>query len=182
MKALLALAAVGGLAASASAAVVAWDEAVDGNLSNDPTAPTVLNFVVDDNIVRGRTLGSSTPPSDGYDVFSFTIGAGQTLQSIVLSAYTPATGGTSGFNFSTGAAAGNGGTVLFGPGVGGSFVGSDFLVTQAVGPLGPDTYYMEVREFGGPLADWELTFTVTPAPSSVAMLGLGGLVAARRRR
>jgi hypothetical protein len=41
---------------------------------------------------------------------------------------------------------------------------------------------MEVREFGGPLAEWELTFTVTPAPSSVAMLGLGGLVAARRRR
>lgn len=183
MKTLIALAGAGVLAMPAlGGGTVVWDEAVDGNLSNDPFAPTVLSFGVGDNIVRGRTLGSSTPPSDGYDVFSFTIDPGFSLDAIILSAYSPATGGTSGFNFTTGSAAGAGGTFIFGPGVGGDAVGSDFLVTQGVGTLGADTYFMEVREFGGPLADWELTFTVTPSPAGVALLGMGGLLAGRRRR
>jgi hypothetical protein len=176
----LVIAALAGTASFASAQVV-WDETVDGNLSNDPANPTLLNFSVGTNIVRGSTLGPSIAPSDGYDAFGFTIEAGWTLEAIILSAYSPATGGTSGFNFSSGAPL-PGGNLIFGPGVGGANVGQDFLVTQSIGTLGADDYFMEVREFGGPIAVWELTFTVVPAPSAMAMLGLGGLVAARRRR
>jgi len=182
MKSLIALAGIAVFAMPAMAGVVIWDENNDGNLSDDPFAPTFLNFGNGDNIVRGSTLGSATPPSPGYDVFSFTVGAGFTLDAIVLSAYTPAAGGTSGFNFSSGASVTAGGALIFGPGVGGAAVGTDFLVTQGVGVLGADTYFMEIREFGGPLAEWELTFTVTPSPASLALLGFGGLVAGRRRR
>lgn len=182
MKRTLAIVALAAAGTAASANVV-WDEAVNGNLSNDPLNPTQINFAVGDNIVRGSTLGPSAPPSDGYDVFRFTIESGWTLQSIILSAYSPATGGTSGFNFSTGAAAAVvGANVLFGPGVGGANVGQDFLVTQSVGPLGANEYFMEIREFGGPIAVWELNFNVVPAPSAMAMLGFSGLIAARRRR
>jgi hypothetical protein len=170
-----------GLASTAAADVI-WDEAVDGNLSNDPNSPTLLTFGVGDNIVRGTTLGSSVIPSDGYDAFGFTIEAGWTLEAIVLNAYLPATGGTTGFNFSSGAPLPLGGTLIFGPGVGGAFVGSDFLADGGIAPLGANDYFMEIREFGGPLAEWELNFVVTPAPSAMALLGLGGLVANRRRR
>lgn len=181
MNKLLALAGICALSSPALASVV-WDENVDGNLSNDPFSPTVLDFNAGSNMVIGRTLGSSTAPSDGYDVFSFVIEAGETLESIFLDAYLPASGGSSGFNFTSGAAAGAGGTFIFGPAADGTFVGTDFLVTQGVGSLGAGTYFMEVREFGGPLAEWQLNFNVTPSPSSAALLGLGGLVATRRRR
>ena len=169
-------------------AQVVWDEDINGNLSGDPTAPTNLGtFGAGALIVRGSTLGSATPPSDGYDVFQFNIDPGFEITSIILSAYTTDTGGagTSGFNFSTVAAAGNGGNVLFGPGWGAPNVGGDLFDEGLLGPitsLGDDTYFMEVREFGGPQANWELTFNVVPAPASAALLGLGGLAAARRRR
>ena len=180
MKRTLAIVALATAGTAASAQVV-WDETVDGNLSNDPANPTLLNFGVGTNIVRGSTLGAATPPSDGFDAFGFTIESGWSLEAIILSAYSPATGGTSGFNFSSGAPL-PGGTLIFGPGVGGANVGEDFLVTQSVGTLGAGNYFMEIREFGGPIAVWELSFVVVPAPSAMALLGLGGLVATRRRR
>ncbi len=187
MKKMLALVAVAGLAGSAAAQTVVWDEGVDGNLSNDPTAPTNLGALgAGANIVRGSTLGPGTPPSDGFDVFRIDIAAGFSITDIILSAYSPAAGGTSGFNFSTGAAASiPGASIIFGPGWGGSNVGQDLLDVSIGGPissLGPGTYFMEIREFGGPQADWELTFNVVPAPGAMALLGLGGLAATRRRR
>ena len=171
----------------ASAQTILWDEAVNGTLSGDPTAPTNLGTLgAGASIVRGSTLGSATPPSAGYDVFRIEVAAGFSITDIILSAYSPATGGTSGFNFSTGAAASQpGSTVLFGPGWGGSNVGQDLLDSAFPAPIasvGPGVYFMEVREFGGPLATWELTFNVVPAPGALALLGLGGLAATRRRR
>ena len=189
MSKLIALVAVAGAASMAAAQgmTVVWDESVDGNLSNDPAAPTDLGSLgAGANIVRGSTLGPGTPPSDGFDVFQITIDAGFTLDSIVLSGYNTIDGtGTSGFNFSTGAAAFDGGTILFGPGVGAGDVGTnlfDLGFPLPIGPQGPGTYFMEVREFGGPEANWELTFNVVPAPGAMALLGLGGRAATRRRR
>lgn len=175
-------------AAAAQGVTVVWDEAVDGNLSNDPFSPTDLGTLgAGDNIVRGSTLGPGTPPSEGFDVFSITIADGFTLEGIVMSGYSTIDGtGTSGFNFSTGAAASDlGANILFGPGWGVPQVGGDLFDEGIFGPidsLGPGTYFMEVREFGGPEANWELTFQVVPTPASAVMLGLGGLVAGRRRR
>ncbi|MEL6795513.1 MAG: PEP-CTERM sorting domain-containing protein [Planctomycetota bacterium] len=181
--------AIAALAASTAQAQVVWDEAIDGALSNDPAAPTDLGtFGAGGLIVRGSTLGPGTPPSDGFDVFEFDIAPGFEITSIILSAYSPNDPfATSGFNFSTGAAASEAGaTILFGPGWGGANVGQDLFSAgfpfPITSPLGADTYFMEVREFGGPQANWELTFNVVPAPASAALLGLGGLAAARRRR
>ena len=186
MRTALLLALSAGVASSALAAST-YDEGIDGPLSNDPLAPTVLDFSAGDNFVTGVTLGSGTPPSDGFDVFQFDIEAGETLTSIFLTAYDPATGGTSGFNFSTGAAASQiGAFVIFGPGAGGANVGVDFLANDLNGGVpgaqGAGTYFMEVREFGGPEATWTLNFVVVPAPASAGVLAMGGLLAVRRRR
>jgi hypothetical protein len=191
MKNVIALVAVAGIAAAAAGQTVVWDEGVDGNLSNDPNAPTDLGTLgAGGNIVRGSTLGAGTPPSDGFDVFQINIAAGFSITDIILSAYSPAGAtATSGFNFSTGSAASNlpigSPDLIFGPGWGAANVGQDLLDVAVGGPvasLGPGTYFMEIREFGGPLADWELTFNVVPAPGAMALLGLGGLAATRRRR
>lgn len=90
------------------------------------------------------------------------------------------------------------GGVLFGdsapetiPGGPGIPVGGDLLAGLAAAnaggagfslPLGPGTYTFYIQQLGGSVASYDLAFTVVPAPSALAVLGLGGLVAGRRRR
>ncbi|MEO0973795.1 MAG: hypothetical protein AAFX85_11930, partial [Pseudomonadota bacterium] len=69
--------------AAASAQVVAWDEAVDGDLSTDPDMPTAIAFEVGTNTVAGRVQASD----DTRDFITFTIPEGQQLTAILLQQY-----------------------------------------------------------------------------------------------
>jgi hypothetical protein len=68
----------------ATAATV-WDESVNGDLSNNPLAPTVLTFAPGSNDVIGQAGGSPGPgalaPFD-QDFFSFTVPKGYELRSL----------------------------------------------------------------------------------------------------
>lgn len=71
MKFLAALTLAWMFAGSATAGTV-WNEAVNGDLSNDPLAPTVLNFSSGQNFISGEAGGavSGVPPFD-QDFFNF---------------------------------------------------------------------------------------------------------------
>lgn len=55
-------------------------------------------------------------------------------------------------------------------------------MTGGLPPFGPANFYLQVRNYNGPATDYGLALTFIPTPSTVALLGLAGLVAARRRR
>ncbi|MEM9661358.1 MAG: PEP-CTERM sorting domain-containing protein [Planctomycetota bacterium] len=178
--------AIAAVAAGTAQSQVLWDEVVDGDLgdmtSNDD-APTFLgNLGVGANIVRGTTAPIAM--GDLADAFSFTVPVGLSLQSVVLTAYSTADGGpgTSGIVFYD-SLGGSSGLFLGGASYGAADVGTDTLfVSTGLTDFGPGDLAISVREFGGPDATWELTLNVVPAPASAALLGLGGLAAARRRR
>jgi len=183
MRVIAGFAAVCVISQAVSASVV-WDESIDGALSNDPSAPTQLNFSVGDNFVSGTTgPGSSTPPSNGYDVFSFTILAGQELLSINHTAWTPDvstnTTGTALWDGATGD--GTGTNLVGGLSMSSITLGNDILLGINGGPLGPGTYTFETREFGGQ-TEWTLNFVVVPAPGAASLVGVAAFCGARRRR
>ena len=66
-----------------ASADVVHDESIDGDLSTDNTDPTVLIFDLGSNEVLGSTTDS---PLD-RDIFTFVIGAGQRLDSVILQNY-----------------------------------------------------------------------------------------------
>jgi len=74
-----------GLTASANAAVV-WDENVNGLLSTDPAAPTLLAFSIGSNVVNGSCGNIS---AQVRDYITFTVPAGHTLTALNLLAYSP---------------------------------------------------------------------------------------------
>ncbi|PHQ82404.1 MAG: hypothetical protein COB69_01950 [Phycisphaera sp.] len=166
--------------AGSAGAQVIWDEAFDGDLSDDDFAPTFLGELnMGVSIVRGMT--QPLAGGAGTDAFGYDIPMGGFLDSVILTFYTPATGGTSGMVFYDSSAGANG-VFLGGASYGGSDVGTDILF----GSTGLDSLVgsaaTSIREFGGPDATWELEFNVVPAPASAVLLGLGGIAAIRRRR
>jgi len=74
-----------GIVAPTRAAVV-WDESVNGNLSTDPAAPTVIVFSAGSNIVNG-SCGNINAQTRDY--MTFTVPAGYTLTALNLLVYTP---------------------------------------------------------------------------------------------
>ena len=84
------LAILGLLLASVSpaAAVVIHNEAVQGDLSSNPAAPTPLVFLPGGNTIIG-TVRDSGAPSGDRDFITFTIAPGQTLTALNLLAYSP---------------------------------------------------------------------------------------------
>ena len=86
------------LVASASFATVNYDESANGDLSNDPAAPTALDFMVGSNTVTG-TIGNSNDPVNGdRDFITFVVGPGQSISAINLLAWTPDNLGFAGLN------------------------------------------------------------------------------------
>jgi len=73
------------LAVPASAALV-WDEAVNGDLSTNPAAPTPLAFAINGNTVIG-TLSSASAVDRDY--ITFTVPVGEMLTGITLLAFSP---------------------------------------------------------------------------------------------
>jgi hypothetical protein len=186
---------------AAPAAAYAYDEAVSPDLSNNPSAPTPLAFVVGNNQVRGTVR--NTAPSDTRDYVTFTIAAGQQLTAIHMLSYTNVAGGGSG---NTGFHAINLGATSQAPDPGGAnenfYLGGDHafsvsptdnvLLDLADGspagtgfstPLGPGTYSYLMQQVSGAVV-YDLQFVVSgPAasavPASNPWLGvlLAGLVA-----
>ena len=186
------------IAASASADLM-WDEAIDGDLSGDYTNPTQLFTKGVNNHVIFTTVGAAANGGNqDREYFTFEVAEGFQLDAIILDAFDTEPESNLGF---ISIAAGNvfptspdapDVTTLLGytlPGV--SDVGSDILQAMGngggsqgfSGPLGAGIYSFWAQETGPSTDNWDLNFVVSeiPAPGALALLGLGGIAARRRR-
>ncbi|MEM9082969.1 MAG: hypothetical protein AAGB34_05170 [Planctomycetota bacterium] len=179
---------------------IAYDEAVSGDASSDPLAPTQVNLQLGTNTF----LGSMVSPSDTRDYFTFEIAQGQTLAGIFLLEYTDLnTGGTGNRGFihidegST--------SVIPGGGTINEFLGGqhlDRIVAPTPGfnilpllggdqrqggvgfdaPLGPGIYTINIQQTGGNFTGYSVALDVIPAPGSAAFAAFVGIMTIRRRR
>ncbi len=166
-----------------------WDDAVDGDLSNDRLNPTAFVLGFGTSAIVSETMLSATAGGD-RDYFSVTVGAGQVLTSIVLAE-------SSSDGFDTAGFVG----MQFGPQVtvdpdmpdasllsgfaitSPDLVGTDILnMLSGQTSLGEGTYSFWVQQTGEFLTRIRLDFTVVPAPSGALALGMGLCLAGRRRR
>jgi hypothetical protein len=70
--------------APAANGATAWDESVNGDLSNNYLAPTPLSFVLGSNHVIGTTFRSPSTNLIDYDIFTFTVAPGSVLSAVVV--------------------------------------------------------------------------------------------------
>jgi hypothetical protein len=188
---LIALLAAAGAATAGPGNV--FDEAFLGDFSDDRFAPTFLDFDLGLNTVISTTALSNDIVNGDRDYFTFTLEAGESIDSITLLNATNPGGGfdsvafaglafDSVFDFDPNTNSGPGlvGFVLTTP----DLVGTDIIGDLSAGldTLGPGDYSLWVQQTGDFLTQVELGFNVVPAPTTAALLGLGGLVAVRRRR
>lgn len=174
---------------------LAYDEAVSGDFSSSPTAPTPLTFVVGNNQVKGTVR--NTPPADLRDYVTFTIPAGRQLTAIQQVSYTNVIDGSPG---NTGFHSINLGPTSENPDPAGNnedfYLGGDhlfqvlptenMLLNLADGdpagtgfsvPLGPGTYTYLIQQISGSVA-YDLQFVVAapaqpfaaPAPATNSWL------------
>jgi hypothetical protein len=172
-----------GMSGVASANI--YDESIDGDLADVDSGGTPFALTVGTNSVIGEITEN---PLGGVeeDFVTFEVGAGQTLTSVILRDVDFRNGNTStGFRLYA--------DIGFGleqvaPG---SFtlgnIGDDYLTIWDLsdvggGPgLGEGSYGIVVAEFT-PGQSYAFDLELIPTPGTVAALGLGGLVAVRRRR
>lgn len=170
-----------------------FDESVLGDFSDDRFAPTFLDFGLGSNTVISTASQSNDPVNGDRDYYTFTLEAGESIESINLLSATNPLGGfdsvafvglafDSIFNFDPDINSGPGlvGFALTTP----DLVGTDLLgaLSGGLASLGPGDYSVWYQQTGDALTRVELEFNVVPAPSGAAILGLGGLAASRRRR
>ncbi|MEM8873208.1 MAG: PEP-CTERM sorting domain-containing protein [Planctomycetota bacterium] len=173
-----AAAAVFGISTVASAAIV-YDEAVDGDFSNDAGAPTPVVLVDGLSTISG-TIGGA----EGRDVFTFTIGAGESVDSIILAEYSQDNTTSMDVDLD---GSDLGLVTLRDEFVTGELLGTQVLGTDVALPssLGPGTYVFNLAEFGAAL-DYQLDITFVgaaiPEPASLGLLSAAGLGLIRRRK
>lgn len=185
-----------------SNAVVIYSDADDGNASSDGSAPTSLNFSLGSNEVLG-TVSTNTTIANTRNFYTFSIGAGQFLQSISLNeiSVVDAAGAVSndpGFyalvEGSTAATPGTGFANLGGNLYSPSNLNSDLLGSITDGgnsdgtgftTIGEGDYTFVIQQTGDEISSFTLDFEVAsvPEPSSSALLGLAafGFISRRRR-
>lgn len=196
LKAILMLGGLLGLAASASAGPgFVYDEAVDGDLSDDWLAPTLFpDLQVGQSVVTMSVVNSDDVEFGDRDYFTVTIPDGLTLLSLDLLSLDAGGGDEIAF---LGVQAGDQVTVdpAFpnpAPLLGWILtqqtnVGTDIqelLVGEANTPLGPGQYSFWVQQTGQDLTTLSLGFEVgiIPSPGTLGLAGLAAIGAMRRRR
>ena len=180
-----------GFSAPGLAAVV-WNEANNGDLSNDGLNPTTIGVSLGSNIVNGSTGSPGTGVDRDY--FRFTIPVGAALTSITIQPNTTVSGSSSFIGLQAGpqltvTPSGVGVENLIGfSHYGNADVGVNLLPLLAasfISGLPSGTYSLWLQETGGPV-DYGIDFGVTavplPAAAWLLMPGLLGLWARARRR
>ena len=163
---------------------VIWDESIDGDLSNFETSPTQITVVVGENDILGIIGGTSDPNfGDGFDVFSFAIGANQTMNSLIVNQYITAGGNTStGINIFAAD-----GTFLGSRAMTTADIGQDLLALSGAGPLTEGSYYISMREFTAPGQQYSFTANVSTSAipehrfSFIVSFALCSLLSIRKR-
>jgi hypothetical protein len=189
-----------------SAQALTWDETINGDLSDDGTAPTLLGTLDPGSNLISGTMGSlgGTGPLDP-DVWNFTIDPGYYLTGINLVGYSAQSGSLSNQSFM---AIANGGSIdmndpsnhlsnaLWGygtDGFGNTYnnllalldAGPEFGGLGFNGPLPAGNYTFWIQE-GSDQINYNIDFVTSPVPvpepGSLLLLGVAGLWLLRRRR
>lgn len=187
--------------ATAPAHAIGWNEAIDGDLSNDPLAPTFVALAVGSTTVWGTTGRDVPGGTVDRDYFTITVPDGHQLDAMLLLPGTQTLGGGSFLAIMAGnvftvppdtqSAAGLLGWTVFA----GENAGSDMLAAMSLPALGSSgfslplpagDYALWVQETDVGVATYGFEFALAPVPevpSVLAMLaGLSLLGAAMRRR
>ena len=162
-----------------------YDESVDGDLSGALGSPTALSFGAGLNTITGdigsTNSGGATDGTDA-DYFWFTVGAGQTVDSITTTRSGPGTQSFIGYVAGTAFAGQTAGDIdanaLFSDGE--SLLPGELSAT----PLAAGNHAFWLQEIGG-ATDYSISFNVTAVPepsSAITLIGLGLIGFVRRRR
>ncbi|MFM7375924.1 MAG: PEP-CTERM sorting domain-containing protein [Chthoniobacterales bacterium] len=163
-----------------SAALVIWDENLNGPLSTNAASPTSLNLALGTNSIISRIGGANR------DYFTFSLAPTQTLVAFRLSSYvsTDAVSWIALQNGPAWTAGDNTALMLAHQHFGTANLGNNLLGVSTNTPLAAGTYTVRAQQIGA-TTDYQLELTVVPEPSTYALLlmtGAGALWWARRRR
>ena len=177
------------VASTSAMADVVWDEDIDGSLSTDRLTTTNFGTLGEgsNNMICDTQSGISK-------FFTFTIGEGFELSAIILDDWISEDdlgflGVVTGDFFNVDPTNPDVTQLLGYVHHGETFVGEDILPAMGQGPgsigftgaLGPGDYSFWIRQGGTELTTQDLNFVVTPAPGALALIGLAGISARRRR-
>jgi hypothetical protein len=167
MKTAAALIAALGLASAANAGVTLDDLSI-ANISGGSSTFGDTSTSSDD-MNGGSGIGSGGSWSGGDDVYTLNWAGGDLVADLL---FTSGDGDLDLYVWGD-----NGATSLLG-----SSTSTDDNEQVSIAGLAAGTYYISVDGWFGDTNSYELQLNGIPTPASAALLGLGGLVATRRRR